>query len=279
MVHTKFLPRGPHAVDWILSARQVIDQWHRSHPNYNATLSGGATINAETRVRVVSSMQAYIYATVAGVMIVVLVLFRSLVLPLRLAFALLFTLAATFGLGVIVYQTSTFHFLCPWLASYYGITFQCVPIATCIAVALGLDYDIFLLTRIVEYRLQGLSDRDSIIQGVARTGGVISGAGVIMAIAFTGLLLSPKLMHQQFAMLLITSVLLDTFVVRTVLVPALMLRAQGCNWWPREMPQEQTSGEGFELVPLDSEAPLQRIPKDNVVREAHTPTKQANNPV
>lgn len=65
---------------------------------------------------------------------------------------------------------------------------------------------------------------------------MISGAGVIMALAFTGLLFSDKLVFQQFGLLLIVSVLFDTFVVRTVLVPALMLIAEDFNWWPRQMP-------------------------------------------
>jgi uncharacterized membrane protein YdfJ with MMPL/SSD domain len=263
-LHTKFAPRGPGAVDWVLKIREELFEWEKRNPDYRATLSGGATKGADTRVRVVGSMQAYIATVVLGVMLLVFVLFRSIVLPIRLAFALLFTLAATFGMGVVIYQTSLLHGLCPWLRFYDGLTFECVPIATCIAVALGLDYDIFLITRIVEFRNQGFSDRDSIIQAVAKTGGVISGAGVIMSIAFSGLLMSPKLMQQQFALLLITSVLLDTFVVRTVLVPALMLRAQGYNWWPRDMPVQKFH-EGFELVV--SAEPPRPSSKDGLQRE------------
>ena len=63
-----------------------------------------------------------------------------------------------------------------------------------------------------------------------------AGAGAIMALAFSGLFFSEKLLHQQFALLLVTSVLLDTYVVRTVLVPALMMLAGDYNWWPRKMP-------------------------------------------
>lgn len=129
------------------------------------------------------------------------------------------------------------HGIWPWLVNYNGLTYESVPIATCIAVALGLDYDIFLISRIFEFRQQGMSDRESIVWGVSKTGSIISGAGVIMALAFSGLLFSPKLMHNQFALLLITSVLLDTFVVRTVLVPALMLSAGPWNWWPLKMPE------------------------------------------
>eukprot|EP00929_Paragymnodinium_shiwhaense_P009455 TRINITY_DN11363_c0_g1_i1.p1 TRINITY_DN11363_c0_g1~~TRINITY_DN11363_c0_g1_i1.p1 ORF type:complete len:647 (+),score=121.16 TRINITY_DN11363_c0_g1_i1:388-2328(+) len=235
-VHTDFAARGVGSSDWVVAARQLLQHWEAFHPEYQATLSGGATTAVDIRSTVMSAMGSYFGATIFGVMMVVLFMFRSLLLPLRLAFALLFTLAVTYGAAVIAYQTPLLHFICPWLKDYYGITYESVPIATCIAIALGLDYDIFLISRIVEYRTAGLSDRESIVKGVVQTGGIISGAGIIMALAFSGLLASPKLQLQQFALLLVISVLLDTFVVRTVLVPALMLSAGEWNWWPRKMP-------------------------------------------
>ncbi|CAL1154720.1 unnamed protein product [Cladocopium goreaui] len=116
------------------------------------------------------------------------------------------------------------------------LLWKVIPLVTGIAIALGLDYDIFLVSRIVEFRVQRYSDRASIFRGVLKTGDVISGAGLIMSLAFSGLIFSDKIFFQQFGVLIITSVLLDTFVVRTVLVPALMLIAQHWNWWPRSMP-------------------------------------------
>merc|ERR1712060_201573 len=73
-------------------------------------------------------------------------------------------------------------------------------------------------------------------RGATKAGGVISGAGLIMSLDFSGLCFSDKLLMQQFGVLLVLSVLFDTFVVRTVLVPALMLMAEDGNWWPRRMP-------------------------------------------
>lgn len=157
-------------------------------------------------------------------------------MPLRLAVALLFTLSATFGTAVVIYQTPLLHGLFPFLKHFNGITYECAPLAAGVAIALGLDYDVFLVSRIVEFRVQGFSDRASVFKGVEKTGGVISGAGLIMALAFSGLCFSDKLLMQQFGVLLVISVLFDAFVVRTVLVPALMLIAQDANWWPRKMP-------------------------------------------
>lgn len=183
------------------------------------------------------AMWAYLGASVLCIMVLVLLVFRSVVLSARLAFAMLATLGATFGAAVVVYQTPLLHGVMPWLKDHYGVTYASVPMCTCIAVALGLDYDIFLVSRIVEFRKAGYTDSESIVRGVVMTGDIISGAGLIMALAFLGLGFSSKVHLQQFSMLLVTSVLLDTFVVRTVLVPALMLSAGEHNWWPRQMPE------------------------------------------
>eukprot|EP00929_Paragymnodinium_shiwhaense_P055528 TRINITY_DN27814_c0_g1_i1.p1 TRINITY_DN27814_c0_g1~~TRINITY_DN27814_c0_g1_i1.p1 ORF type:complete len:999 (-),score=104.44 TRINITY_DN27814_c0_g1_i1:154-3150(-) len=235
-IHTPFLSRGKGATDWVWKIRETMQAWEERNPKFTVTFAGGATAAADIKKAVCDSLPIYVGSVTVGVMIMVLFLFRALLLPLRLAFALLFTLACTFSVAVVIYQTPLLHSWIPHLQYYNGLTYECVPIATCIAIALGLDYDIFLISRVVEYRLEGLSDRDSIVYGVAKTGGIISGAGIIMSLAFSGLMFSSKLMHEQFAVLLIASVLLDTFVVRTILVPALMLSAGKWNWWPREMP-------------------------------------------
>lgn len=254
-LHTSFLPRGAGSASWVRTVRDVISMWEALHPGYTAWLAGGATLAADAEAEVMDAMPFYLLVSVSAIVVVVFLLFRSFLLPLRLAFALLFTLGVTFGIAVIVYQTPLLHGIYPWLANYNGLTYQVIPLATGVAVALGLDYDIFLISRIVEYRLLGLTDRVSIVNGVANTGGVISGAGLIMALAFSGMFFSNKLLHQQFALLLVTSVILDTFVVRTVLVPALMLSAGEWNWWPREMPEADADGftSGGELIVSDGD--------------------------
>lgn len=246
-VHTEFLPRGSGAGDWVFHFRDLMEDWMSTHPGLYVSLTGGASVPADIRKAVIDAMPMYMGVSVFFIMLLVLGLFRSILLPLRLAFALCFTLGATFGIATLVYQSRLLWGVFPFLAHYDGLTFQAVPIATCICVALGLDYDIFLISRIVELRKAGYSDRDSIVHGVAKSGAIISGAGLIMALAFSGLFFAPKLFYQQFALLLVSSVLLDTFVVRTVLVPALMLAAEGWNWWPAQMPEPNGSSP---FVPL-----------------------------
>lgn len=235
-VHTTFPSIGAGGARWVVAVRNALVAWESAHPGYKAELAGGATEAVDTRSALMGSMVSYLGITVSLIMAVVYCSFSSVMITLRLALALLFTLAATFGVGAVIYQTPLLHGVFPSLVPFDGIAYEVVPLVTGVAIALGLDYDIFLVSRIVEFRIKRFSDRASIFRGVLKTGKVISGAGLIMALAFSGLCFSEKLLFQQFGVLLITSVLLDTFVVRTVLVPALMLVMQQWNWWPREMP-------------------------------------------
>ncbi|GAI87513.1 unnamed protein product, partial [marine sediment metagenome] len=106
-----------------------------------------------------------------------------------------------------------------------------------ILLGLGLDYDIFLLSRISEYRNKGYTERASVIKGLYKTGGVISMAGIIMAIAFSGLMFSNVLVMTEFGFILTFAVLIDTFIIRTILVPAIMSIADKWNWWPGKKPE------------------------------------------
>lgn len=235
-VHTTFPTIGAGGGNFVMAVREALAAWESRHPGYKAVLAGGAAEAADTQATIMRGMWTYLAVSVSIIMGVVYMSFQSIMVPLRLAAALFFTMAATFGAGVIVYQTPLLHGLFPGLRYYDGISHEVVPLVSGVGIALGLDYDIFLVSRIVEFRLQRFSDRASIFRGVMKTGSVISGAGLIMSLAFSGLLFSNKVFFQQFGVLLISSVMFDTFVVRTVLVPALMLIAQDWNWWPREMP-------------------------------------------
>lgn len=235
-VHTTFPSIGAGSTNWVVNARTALKEWEAAHPGYSAELSGGNCPSVDTRDRVFEGMKWYLTFVVCLIMLVVLATYRSVMVPLRLAFALLFTLGATYGAGIIIYQTPLLHGMFPFLIPFDGIVYETVPLVTGVCIALGLDYDIFLVSRIVEFRTKGYTDRASVFRGGTKAGSVITGAGVIMALSFSGLCFSDKLFFQQFGTLLVISVLFDTFVVRTVLVPALMLIAAEWNWWPREMP-------------------------------------------
>jgi RND superfamily putative drug exporter len=94
---------------------------------------------------------------------------------------------------------------------------------------------IFLSLRIIEFRERGHSDVDSIKLGFAATAGTITTAGVIMVIAFGCLMISSQQLLVEAGFFIAFSILFDTFVVRTIIVPCVMVVLGPANWWPRKM--------------------------------------------
>jgi MMPL family len=90
-----------------------------------------------------------------------------------------------------------------------------------ILVGLALDYNIFLISRIVEFRKKGWSDAASTCLAVGKTGSIITTAGLIMCVSFAGLLIPPTTVLNQYGFSLFIGVAIDTFVIRTLVVPAL----------------------------------------------------------
>jgi uncharacterized membrane protein YdfJ with MMPL/SSD domain len=116
-----------------------------------------------------------------------------------------------------------------------------------IMVGLALDYDVFLVTRILEFRCSGYKHKSSIAAGLDATGGIITAAGIIMAVSFGSLLSSASPALNQWSFLLTTGVLIDTFVVRTTVVPALMAMVDGKHaWYPRQLGDGQIRLDGFD---------------------------------
>jgi putative drug exporter of the RND superfamily len=100
-----------------------------------------------------------------------------------------------------------------------------------IAMGLGMDYDIFLTTRIREEVTKGKSDEKAILTAVEQTGGIITACGLIMGGAFGSMMLSSTALLQEFGFGLCFVILIDAMLVRIYLVPAIMLLLQKWNWY------------------------------------------------
>ena len=111
---------------------------------------------------------------------------------------------------------------------------------------------IFLSLRIIEFRNAGYSDVESVKRGFAFTAGSITTAGVIMVIAFGCLMMSTQQLLAECGFFIAFSILFDTFVVRTIIVPCVMVMLGPMNWWPKVMPPISRFG-GSERVGLYSE--------------------------
>lgn len=181
--------------------------------------------------------------TFAGCVIVSLLLigfwFQAVLVPFKLCLTVVVPLTWTYGAALYVYEDGVlawigFDGLSPLADS--GIDWT-VPLFTLtFIVGLAFDYEIFLIERVREFREEGFGDRESIQLSLAATGDTITSAGMIMAFTFVSQLLGSIPVTNQMGFILVFSIVVDTFVVRTVLVPAMLSLVPGANFWPSRMP-------------------------------------------
>jgi RND superfamily putative drug exporter len=126
-------------------------------------------------------------------------------------------------------------------------------------VALGIDYSIFLMTRARE-EVAGHGARDGVLRALRVTGGVITSAGVVLAATFAALGVIPILFLAQIAFIVAFGVLLDTLVVRSLLVPALAVDLGRTTWWPGRLSRQQDPGH---LEPAQKDS----VQQDSVLHE------------
>ncbi|MBP3076590.1 MMPL family transporter [Streptomyces sp. CHA1] len=200
---------------------------------------GGYTAQQYDTQRTAEADRNLIMPVVLAIILVILIaLLRSLVTPLLLVLTVALNFAATLGIASLVF-THVFGFSgTDASVPLYGFVFL---------VALGVDYNIFLMSRVrEETALHGT--REGVRRGLTTTGGVITSAGVVLAATFAALGVIPLAFLAQIAFIVAFGVLLDTLVVRSLLVPALVRDIGPASWWPgvlsrRAEPAKEATGE------------------------------------
>lgn len=234
-------PFSDEGIAWLESTRATIQRMNDTGllAGVEVHVEGAAAIEYDALTAVYNAFPTMIGITTAVVFVLMGAFFRSFFLPLRSIVSIGLTLGFTFGLGVLVYQGGALDWTALRAVSSIGGEFcWLVPIMSfSLIVGLALDYDVFLVSRILEFRLAGYEHKTSIAAAVDATGGVITAAGVIMAFSFGSLLFSSSPVLCQWSFLITTAVLLDTFVVRMIVVPIVTSLAGRQCWWPREVPE------------------------------------------
>jgi len=194
-------------------------------------LVGGQTaMNLDVRDASNRDLRVIIPAILLVIFVVLALLLRSLVAPLLLVAANVVSFAATMGVAALAFN-HVFDFPGSDPSTpLYGFVFL---------VALGIDYSIFLMTRVREETMR-IGTRRGILVGLAVTGGVITSAGVVLASTFSALAILPLLFLAQIAFIVAFGVLLDTLVVRSLLVPALAYDIGPRIWWPSRLSRPET---------------------------------------
>ena len=156
-----------------------------------------------------------------GVALVLLVVLGSLFLPLFAVVSVLMSIVWTLAVTKLVFQ-AYFN---------YGLLFITPLFLFVILLGLGMDYNVFILTRIREEAYKGQSLNDAIIHAIEQTGGIITAAAIILAGSLGALMLSSDLLLKQLGFAFSFSILIDALVVRTYLVPAVMSSMKRWNWY------------------------------------------------
>jgi RND superfamily putative drug exporter len=196
----------------------------------NVYVSGITATTDDLNAQLSRTLPLFIAAVIAVSFLLLLLVFRSIAIPLKAAAMNLLSIGAAYGVLVAVFQWG-------WGASLLGLAGP-TPITSIIVVimfpilfGLSMDYEVFLLSRIREEFVQTGDNAESVARGLAGTGRTISSAALIMIAVFLSFVASPVPSLKMLGLGLATAILVDATVVRLVLVPATMAVLGRANWW------------------------------------------------
>ncbi|TRW42696.1 MMPL family transporter, partial [Georgenia yuyongxinii] len=217
------------ALETVADVRAAV---HEVEPE--ALVGGAAAQRLDTQETAARDLRTIIPVVLAVIFVMLVLLLRAVVAPLVLLAANLLSFGATMGLSAVVFNNVLGFPGADATVPLYGFVFL---------VALGIDYSIFLMTRVREESLRH-GTREGVRRGLAVTGGVITSAGLVLAATFSALAVIPLLFLVQLAFIVGAGVLIDTFVVRSFLVPGVIHDIGRTAWWPwtRRVPADHRRG-------------------------------------
>lgn len=188
----------------------------------SAQVGGISAIQLDTQVSAKHDRAVVIPSVLVVITIILMILLRSILAPILLLATTLLSFGSALGIAALLFNNV-------W--GFPGADPSVVLYGFIFLVALGIDYNIFLMTRVREESLK-IGTRPGVLRGLIVTGGVITSAGVVLASTFAALGVIPILFLVQLAFIVAFGVLLDTIVVRSLLVPALVHDIGRTVWWP-----------------------------------------------
>jgi putative drug exporter of the RND superfamily len=248
----------------------AIDQVRDAIPG-NVYVSGITAITDDLNAQLSDTLPLFIGAVIAVSFLLLMLVFRSIAVPLKAAVMNLLSIGGAYGVLVVVFQWG-------WGSSLIGlegptpITSLIIVIMFPILFGLSMDYEVFLLSRIREEYARTGDNAESVARGLAGTGRVVTSAALIMIAVFLSFVASPVPSLKMLGLGLATAIAIDATIVRMLLVPATMALLGKANWWlpawldrllPRltvegptdcdATPDESTDGPGLVATPLAKE--------------------------
>ncbi len=219
-------------VDWVRELRKTGAPALTGVPGATLLVGGIPALNADYETIVRERFPFVMSLVVGGTLLALLCGFRSIFAAIKAIALNLFSVAASFGALVLVFQDGYgSRFL--GVPQGTGSIFPLVPIVTfAIVFGLSMDYEVFLVARVLEARRSGLSELEAIPEGMARTAGLITSAAAIMIVVFAAFTFGGFLVVKMIGFTLAVAVFIDATIVRIIIGPALLRLAGDWNWWP-----------------------------------------------
>ena len=219
-------------VRWVREVRSSDVAAMTGVPGAVLRVGGIPALEADYESVVKERLPRVILGVILGSLLALLIGLRSLFVALKAILLNLLSVGASFGALVVVFQEGHGSKLFG-LDGPTGTVYTIVPILSfAIVFGLSMDYEVFLVARVLEERRRGLSERSAVIEGLARTAGLITSAAAIMIAVFTAFTLGSFLVVQMLGFTLAAAVFIDATAVRMVVGPALLQLAGDWNWWP-----------------------------------------------
>lgn len=240
---------NPFSTDAMNQIHTIVETAEGTQPNTalagaSVSVAGVTAMLRDTRGYYNQDIRLIVAMTILIVFLILVALLRAVVAPVYLIVSVVISYLSALGVGVIVFQF-LLHQELTW--SVPGLTFI-------VLVAMGADYNLLLISRLRDESPYGV--RSGVIRTVGQTGGVITAAGVIFAASMFGLLFASISTLVQAGFIIGTGLLLDTFLVRTITVPATAVLIGEANWWPsRSRTRRHAPAEAAEQPPVADPEP------------------------
>ena len=216
-------------------------------PGATIAVTGLTAINIDVSAKLGDALLPYLGVVVGLAFVLLMLVFRSLLVPVKATVGFLLSIAATFGSVVAVFQWG-------WAADLLGVD-QTGPIISFLPIfligivfGLAMDYQVFLVTRMREEYVHGAGARQAVVSGFGHGARVVTAAAIIMISVFAGFILSPQSFIKSIGFALGIAVFFDAIVVRMIIVPAVMTLLGRAAWWlprwlARILPDVDVEGE------------------------------------
>ena len=232
----------PYSVEAMGLAHKITDVANGARPNTSlarvtASVAGFPAVNSDIERLYRADFTQLAITTLVIVGIILVLLLRAVLAPLYLLGTVVLNYAASLGIGVLVFQDGLGH----------EIAWPVPLLAFIILVAVGSDYNMLLVSRLREEC--GRNVRVGVLRTVASTGSVITSAGIIFAASMFGLMVGSVSTMVEAGFIIGCGLLLDTFLVRTLTVPAIAALLREASWWPQRAASQRSAPKSVRDVP------------------------------